>query len=53
VQSQLLSNITGVMVQPNKAIVGKECLRPRGRYSSARMLKNRITYEIMTLSRSA
>jgi 2-isopropylmalate synthase len=46
--SQLLSNITGVMVQPNKAIVGKNAFAHEAGIHQHGMLKNRITYEIMT-----
>jgi 2-isopropylmalate synthase len=46
--SQLLSNITGVMVQPNKAIVGKNAFAHEAGIHQHGVLKNRITYEIMT-----
>jgi 2-isopropylmalate synthase len=46
--SQLLSNITGVLVQPNKAIVGKNAFAHEAGIHQHGVLKNRITYEIMT-----
>jgi 2-isopropylmalate synthase len=46
--SQTLSNITGVMVQPNKAVVGKNAFAHEAGIHQHGMLKNRITYEIMT-----
>ncbi|MDX2031835.1 MAG: 2-isopropylmalate synthase [Blastocatellia bacterium] len=46
--SQTLSNITGVHVQPNKAIVGKNAFAHEAGIHQHGMLKNRITYEIMT-----
>jgi|KBSSwiStaDraftv2_1062776.scaffolds.fasta_scaffold42073_1 2-isopropylmalate synthase len=46
--SQLLSNITGVHVQPNKAIVGKNAFAHEAGIHQHGMIKNRITYEIMT-----
>ncbi len=46
--SQTLSNITGVQVQPNKAIVGKNAFAHEAGIHQHGMLKNRITYEIMT-----
>ncbi|MFN0086985.1 MAG: 2-isopropylmalate synthase, partial [Blastocatellia bacterium] len=46
--SQLLSNITGVHVQPNKAIVGKNAFAHEAGIHQHGMLKNRATYEIMT-----
>jgi 2-isopropylmalate synthase len=46
--SQTLSNITGVHVQPNKAIVGKNAFAHEAGIHQHGVLKNRITYEIMT-----
>ncbi len=46
--SKLLSTITGVNVQPNKAIVGKNAFAHESGIHQAGMLKNRKTYEIMT-----
>ncbi len=46
--SQTLSNITGVMVQPNKAVVGKNAFAHEAGIHQHGVLKNRITYEIMT-----
>src|SRR5262245_33395140 len=46
--SQTLSNITGVMVPPNKAVVGKNAFAHEAGIHQHGVLKNRITYEIMT-----
>jgi len=46
--SQLLSNITGVKVQPNKAIVGKNAFAHEAGIHQHGMLANPMTYEIMT-----
>lgn len=46
--SQLLSNITGVLVQPNKAIVGKNAFAHEAGIHQHGVIRNRITYEIMT-----
>ncbi len=46
--SQLLSNITGVHVQPNKAVVGKNAFAHEAGIHQHGVLKNRLTYEIMT-----
>ncbi len=46
--SQTLSNITGVHVQPNKAVVGKNAFAHEAGIHQHGMLKNRMTYEIMT-----
>jgi 2-isopropylmalate synthase len=46
--SQTLSNITGVIVQPNKAVVGKNAFAHEAGIHQHGVLKNRITYEIMT-----
>jgi 2-isopropylmalate synthase len=46
--SQLLSSITGVQVQPNKAIVGRNAFAHESGIHQDGMLKNALTYEIMT-----
>ena len=46
--SQILSNITGVQVQPNKAIVGKNAFAHESGIHQHGMLANPMTYEIMT-----
>jgi 2-isopropylmalate synthase len=46
--SQILSNITGVPVQPNKAIVGKNAFAHEAGIHQHGVLKDRRTYEIMT-----
>jgi len=46
--SKLLSQITGVDVQPNKAIVGANAFAHESGIHQDGMLKNRNTYEIMT-----
>ncbi len=46
--SQLLSNITGIMVQPNKAIVGRNAFAHEAGIHQHGMLSNKLTYEIMT-----
>ncbi|MEY4168272.1 MAG: hypothetical protein RIR52_2096, partial [Acidobacteriota bacterium] len=46
--SQTLSNITGVVVQPNKAVVGKNAFAHEAGIHQHGMLRNRLTYEIMT-----
>src|SRR6476646_8550682 len=46
--SQLLSELTGVPVQPNKAIVGRNAFAHEAGIHQDGMLKNRLTYEIMT-----
>ncbi len=46
--SQLLSSITGVPVQPNKAIVGRNAFAHESGIHQDGMLKNKMTYEIMT-----
>ncbi len=43
--SQLLSNITGVHVQPNKAVVGKNAFAHEAGIHQHGVLKNRLTYE--------
>ena len=46
--SNLLSRITGVKVQPNKAIVGENAFAHEAGIHQDGMLKNKATYEIMT-----
>jgi len=46
--SSLLSRITGVKVQPNKAIVGENAFAHESGIHQHGMLKNKETYEIMT-----
>jgi 2-isopropylmalate synthase len=46
--SQLLTSITGVPVQPNKAIVGANAFAHESGIHQHGVLKNRQTYEIMT-----
>ncbi|HKD03207.1 MAG TPA: 2-isopropylmalate synthase [Terriglobales bacterium] len=46
--SQLLSEITGVAVQPNKAITGRNAFAHEAGIHQDGVLKNPLTYEIMT-----
>ena len=46
--SQLLSEITGVGVQPNKAIIGRNAFAHEAGIHQDGMIKNALTYEIMT-----
>ena len=46
--SQLLSETVGFPVQPNKAIVGRNAFAHEAGIHQDGMLKNRLTYEIMT-----
>ncbi len=46
--SQLLSEITGVPVQPNKAIIGRNAFAHEAGIHQDGVLKNPLTYEIMT-----
>ncbi|MBV9574466.1 MAG: 2-isopropylmalate synthase [Acidobacteriales bacterium] len=46
--SQLLTEITGVSVQPNKAIIGRNAFAHEAGIHQDGMLKNALTYEIMT-----
>ncbi|MGH9341737.1 MAG: 2-isopropylmalate synthase [Acidobacteriota bacterium] len=46
--SRLLTNLTGMFVQPNKAIVGKNAFAHEAGIHQDGMLKNALTYEIMT-----
>jgi 2-isopropylmalate synthase len=45
--SQLVSECTGMIVQPNKAIVGANAFAHESGIHQDGMLKNRLTYEIM------
>ncbi len=45
--SRLVSMITGIMVQPNKAIVGANAFAHEAGIHQDGVLKNRMTYEIM------
>src|SRR5213076_632818 len=46
--SQMLSEITGVPVQPNKAIIGRNAFAHEAGIHQDGVIKNRLTYEIMT-----
>ncbi|MCH8088733.1 MAG: 2-isopropylmalate synthase [Chloroflexi bacterium] len=46
--SRLVSDLTGMSVQPNKAIVGANAFRHESGIHQDGILKNPITYEIMT-----
>jgi 2-isopropylmalate synthase len=46
--SRLLTNLTGTFVQPNKAIVGKNAFAHEAGIHQDGVLKNTLTYEIMT-----
>ena len=46
--SQVLSDITGVPVQPNKAVTGRNAFAHEAGIHQDGMLKNPLTYEIMT-----
>ncbi len=46
--SQLVSRLTSIPVQPNKAIVGSNAFSHEAGIHQDGMLKNRLTYEIMT-----
>jgi 2-isopropylmalate synthase len=46
--SQLLSEITGIQVQPNKAIVGQNAFAHEAGIHQDGVLKSPLTYEIMT-----
>ena len=48
VASQMLSEITGVPVQPNKAITGRNAFAHEAGIHQDGVLKNPLTYEIMT-----
>ena len=46
--SQLVSQLTGSLIQPNKAIVGKNAFAHESGIHQDGMLKNPLTYEIIT-----
>lgn len=46
--SQLVSQLTGVVIQPNKAVVGKNAFAHESGIHQDGYLKNRQTYEIIT-----
>ncbi len=46
--SQIVSRMSGIPVQPNKAIVGSNAFAHEAGIHQDGMLKNRLTYEIMT-----
>ncbi|GCF08624.1 2-isopropylmalate synthase [Dictyobacter arantiisoli] len=46
--SQMVSQLTGIIVQPNKAIVGSNAFAHESGIHQDGMLKHRMTYEIMT-----
>jgi len=46
--SRLVSKLTGFVIQPNKAIVGKNAFAHEAGIHQAGILKERTTYEIMT-----
>jgi 2-isopropylmalate synthase len=46
--SQLLSDITGIPVQPNKAIIGRNAFAHEAGIHQDGVIKNPLTYEIMT-----
>ena len=46
--SQLLEEITGIPVQPNKAVIGRNAFAHEAGIHQDGMLKNPLTYEIMT-----
>jgi 2-isopropylmalate synthase len=46
--SQMLSETTGVPVQPNKAVIGRNAFAHEAGIHQDGMLKNPLTYEIMT-----
>jgi 2-isopropylmalate synthase len=46
--SRLVANYTGIVVQPNKAIVGQNAFAHEAGIHQDGQLKNRMTYEIMT-----
>jgi 2-isopropylmalate synthase len=45
--SRMVSNLTGMLVQPNKAIVGSNAFAHESGIHQDGVLKNRLTYEIM------
>ena len=44
----MLSEITGIAVQPNKAMIGRNAFAHEAGIHQDGMLKNPLTYEIMT-----
>jgi len=46
--SQLLTDVTGVAVQPNKAVIGRNAFAHEAGIHQDGMIKNPLTYEIMT-----
>jgi 2-isopropylmalate synthase len=46
--SQMLSDITGIRVQPNKAIIGRNAFAHEAGIHQDGVIKNPLTYEIMT-----
>ncbi len=46
--SQMLTEITGVPVQPNKAVIGRNAFAHEAGIHQDGVLKNKLTYEIMT-----
>jgi 2-isopropylmalate synthase len=46
--SQMLGEITSIPVQPNKAVIGRNAFAHEAGIHQDGMLKNRLTYEIMT-----
>lgn len=46
--SQMVSRLTGMAIQPNKAVVGKNAFRHESGIHQDGMLKDRSTYEILT-----
>ncbi len=46
--SQLLSELTGTAVQPNKAVVGRNAFAHEAGIHQDGVIKNKLTYEIMT-----
>ena len=46
--SRLLTELTGAVVQPNKAIVGRNAFAHEAGIHQDGVIKNRLTYEIMT-----
>src|SRR5258708_22583515 len=46
--SQLVSRLTSIPVQPNNAVVGANAFAHEAGIHQDRMLKNRLTYAIMT-----
>lgn len=46
--SQMVSQLTGSMIQPNKAVVGKNAFAHESGIHQDGMLKNPLTYEIIT-----